>query len=80
MQGSRNYSPGVFPQLIIPANETASAEVYVMSDGGMIGNSTSWKRVEVVGGDFPSGREGAFVAVDTAGGIVYLIGGRMIEE
>lgn len=79
MQGSRNYSPGVFPQLIVPVNATDGGEVYIMSTGERVGNSTSWKRV-LVGGAYPSRREGASLTMDMEGGVVYLVGGRAIAE
>ena len=80
LNGGHNYSPGIFPQLIIPLNETEVAgEVYIMNTGPSIGNFTDWKRV-LVAGLFPGRREGASVAVDMSGGVVYLFGGRTVEE
>ena len=79
MQGSRNYSPGVFPQLLEPINMTDGGEVYIMNTGERVGNYTQWKRV-LVGGAYPSRREGAIVTTDVAGGVVYLMGGRSLAE
>ena len=79
LQGSRNYSPGIFPQLVVPVNETARREVFIFNTGERIGNFTDWKHVRVPG-VFPEGREGASVALDSDGNAVYLIGGRVLDE
>lgn len=80
LQGGHNYSPGIFPQLIFPLNESETVgEVYIMNTGERVGNLTDWKRI-LVAGNSPGRREGASTAVDTSGGVVYLFGGRTTEK
>ena len=54
-------------------------EVYIMNTGPRVGNLTDWKRVLVAGAS-PDRREGASIAVDMTGSVVYLFGGRTTEE
>lgn len=63
----------------MPVNESDGGEIYIMNSGERVGNLTNWKRV-LVGGAYPSRREGAFLTVDMEGGVVYLIGGRTVAE
>ena len=80
LNGGRNYSPGIFPQLIVPLNESeVTGEIYVMNPGNDIGNYTDWKRV-LINESHPERREGASMAVDMNGGVVYMFGGRTTEE
>ena len=80
MQGSRNYSPGIFPQLVVPLNETTGRDVFIFNTGPSVGNfTTDWKRVQVAGA-VPDGREGASVTMDVDAGVVYLVGGRLLDE
>lgn len=80
LQGGHNYSPGIFPQLIVPLNESENAgEIYIMNTGERVGNLTDWKRV-LMTGDSPGRREGASVAVDMIGSVVYLFGGRIVDR
>ena len=70
----------MFPQLIIPLNESEVAgEIYIMRTGKKEGNATDWKRV-VVTGTFPDQREGASIAIDATNGAVYLFGGRSVVK
>jgi hypothetical protein len=79
-QGGHNYSPGLFPQLIVPLNESdTDGEVYIMNTGERVGNLSDWKRVFVTGVS-PDRREGASVAMDPSAGVVYLFGGRTSEK
>ena len=41
-------------------------------------NQTKWKRVLVMSDSIPDLLEGVSLAVDTAGGFVYLFGGRLL--
>ena len=70
----------MFPQLIVPLNESSvDGEIYIMNTGQVVGNFTEWKRIMVTE-MFPVNREGASTAVDMAGGVVYLFGGREVER
>ena len=41
-------------------------------------NQTQWKRVLVTSDDVPDLLEGVSLSVDTAAGVVYLFGGRLL--
>lgn len=71
--GSQVWGPGVFPQQLIPMEHNAS-EVYVMR-----AVNSSWSRLPT-SPPFPENLDGPSVAVDMAGGIVYMFGGRRVEE
>lgn len=79
LQGDSNYSPGVFPQLIVPLNQS-DTELYIMNVGERNANLSDWKRVVNAVGVYPDRREGASLTLDVSGGVVYLVGGRTIEE
>lgn len=64
----------------MPLNNTElERDIYIMNTVELTANTSNWKRV-MVQGEFPRLREGASVTVDQDGGVVYLVGGRVVEE
>lgn len=75
--GSQIWGPGVFPQPLA-TDQYNNSEVYVLNmNPGQ--NQTTWKRI-LVEGPAPDRLDGASLAYDSVGGVVYLFGGRLVDR